>query len=71
VADHHLSDVTFWKSRAEKARAAAETYRNSATKKTMLDMAKNYEDIARNAEKVRAEEEAYIARRAKSPLAAQ
>lgn len=47
-----LTDVRYWQERAEEARANAEVFKDAATKKVMLDIARGYDVLAQNAERL-------------------
>jgi hypothetical protein len=46
----HLNDPEHWRERAKKARALAEDMADSVSKEKMLDLAANYEHLAKRAE---------------------
>jgi hypothetical protein len=46
----HLNDPEHWRDRAKEARAMAEGMTDSVSKQKMLDVAANYEHLAKRAE---------------------
>ena len=45
-----LGDPEYWRSRAEEARAQADQMRDPDAKRTLLNIAKNYDQLAEQAE---------------------
>jgi hypothetical protein len=45
--------AAYWRERAEKARAQAEQMRDPTARRTLLDIAQNYEQLAEQAERIR------------------
>jgi F0F1-type ATP synthase membrane subunit b/b' len=46
-------DADYWRERAEEARAQASEMRDPGTKRTLLEIAQNYEQLADQAETIR------------------
>jgi hypothetical protein len=50
MASSHLNDPEYWRGRAKDARAMAEHMTDPVSKQKMLDVASNYEHLAKRAE---------------------
>jgi hypothetical protein len=52
----HISDPAHWRRRADEARCMADLFRDDAAKRTLMDIAASYEEVAKLVESSQASE---------------